>query len=35
MGELVAARWVSALAVLTAAVLIILNIKLIYDQVAG
>ncbi|MEA2990330.1 MAG: manganese transport protein, partial [Alphaproteobacteria bacterium] len=35
MGELVAARWVSALAVLTAAVLIILNIKLLYDQVAG
>jgi manganese transport protein len=35
MGELVAARWVTALAVLTAAVLIVLNIKLIYDQIAG
>ncbi len=35
MGELVAPVWVTALAVLTAAVLIILNIKLIYDQVIG
>ena len=35
MGELVAPRWVSALAALTAAALIALNIKLIYDAVAG
>ncbi len=35
MGELVAARWVTALAALTAAVLILLNIKLLYDQIAG
>jgi manganese transport protein len=35
MGELVAGRWVSALAVLTATVLIALNIKLLYDQVSG
>ncbi len=35
MGELVAARWVTALAALTAAVLIGLNIKLLYDQIAG
>jgi manganese transport protein len=35
MGELVAARWVTALAVLTAAVLIALNLKLIYDQIYG
>jgi manganese transport protein len=31
MGELVAPRWVTALAALTAAVLIVLNIKLLYD----
>jgi manganese transport protein len=31
MGELVAPRWVTALAVLTAAVIITLNIKLLYD----
>ena len=35
MGELVAPRWVTALAALTAAVLILLNIKLLYDQIAG
>ena len=35
MGELVAARWVTALAVLTAAVLIVLNMKLLYDQIFG
>jgi manganese transport protein len=35
MGELVAPRWVSMLAALTAAALIALNIKLIYDAVAG
>jgi manganese transport protein len=31
MGELVAPRWVTALAVLTAAVIIVLNLKLLYD----
>jgi manganese transport protein len=31
MAELVAPRWVSALAALTAAVLIVLNIKLLID----
>jgi manganese transport protein len=35
MGELVAARWVTALAVSTAAVLIVLNVKLLYDQIVG
>jgi len=35
MGELVAARWVTVLAALTGAVLIALNIKLIYDQIVG
>ncbi len=35
MGDLVAPRWVSALAALTAALLIALNLKLIYDAVAG
>jgi manganese transport protein len=35
MGELVAARWVTVLAALTAAFLVALNIKLIYDQIAG
>ena len=35
MGELVAPRWVTVLAALTAAVLIALNIKLIYDQIVG
>jgi len=33
MGELVAPRWVTALAALTAALLIALNVKLIIDQV--
>jgi manganese transport protein len=35
MGELVAPRWVSALAAVTAVILIALNIKLLYDIVAG
>jgi manganese transport protein len=35
MGELVAPRWVTALAALTAAIIIALNMKLIYDQIAG
>jgi manganese transport protein len=35
MGELIAPRWVTALAALTAALLIVLNFKLIYDAVAG
>ena len=35
LGELVAPRWVSALAVITAAVLIALNFKLIYDLITG
>ena len=35
MGELIAPRWVTALAALTAVVLIALNFKLIYDAVVG
>ena len=35
MGELVAPKWVTALAALTALLLIALNFKLIYDQVGG
>ena len=35
MGELVAPRWVTALAVLTAVVIIALNVKLIVDQIFG
>ena len=35
MGELVAPRWVTALAALTAAVIIALNIKLIIDFVVA
>jgi manganese transport protein len=35
MGELVAARWVTALAALVAATIIALNIKLIADQIMG
>jgi manganese transport protein len=35
LGDLVAPRWVTALAVLIAAVLIVLNGKLLYDQIAG
>jgi manganese transport protein len=35
MGELVAARWVTALAALTAAILIVLNVKLLIDLVTG
>src|SRR5947208_4013318 len=33
MGELVSPKWITALAVLTAAVLIILKVKLFYDQI--
>jgi manganese transport protein len=35
MGALVAPRWMTAVAGITAAVIIVLNFKLIYDQVAG
>lgn len=35
MGELVAPRWVTALAVITAAVIIFLNVKLLFDFVTG
>jgi manganese transport protein len=35
MGELVAARWVTVLAVVVAAIIIALNLKLIFDQVFG
>jgi len=35
MGELVASRWVTVLAALTGAVLVALNIKLLYDQIVG
>jgi manganese transport protein len=35
MGELVAPRWVTVLAALTGAVLIVLNVKLLYDQIVG
>jgi manganese transport protein len=35
MGALVAPRWMTALAAITAAVIIVLNFKLIYDQIAG
>jgi manganese transport protein len=35
MGELVAARWVTALATLTGAILIVLNVKLLIDLVMG
>jgi manganese transport protein len=35
MGALVAPRWVTALAALTAAVIIALNVKLLYDAVVG
>src|SRR5882724_898823 len=35
MGALVAPRWVTALAVLVAAILIVLNIKLLYDLIPG
>ena len=35
MGDLVAARWVTALATLVAAILIVLNVKLLYDQIFG
>ena len=35
MGELIAPRWVTALAALTAAVIIVLNVKLLYDFATG
>jgi manganese transport protein len=35
MGELIAPRWVTGLAVLVAAVIIALNIKLLVDQIGG
>src|SRR5438034_8340205 len=35
MGDLVAPRWVTALAALVAAIIIALNIKLLYDQIVG
>jgi manganese transport protein len=35
MGELVAARWVTVLAIVVAAIIIALNLKLIFDQVFG
>ncbi|HWB45681.1 MAG TPA: Nramp family divalent metal transporter [Hyphomicrobiaceae bacterium] len=35
MGELVAPKWLSASAALIAAIIIVLNIKLIWDQIAG
>ena len=35
MGDHVAPKWVTVLAALTATLLIALNIKLIYDQIAG
>jgi len=35
LGELVAPRWVTALAALTALLIIVLNIKLMWDLFAG
>jgi manganese transport protein len=35
MGELIAPRWVTGLAALTAAVIIALNVKLLYDFATG
>src|SRR3954452_13781888 len=35
MGELVAARWVTVLAIVVAAIIIALNLKLIFDQIMG
>ncbi len=35
MGELIAPRWLTALAALIAAIIIVLNVKLLYDQIAG
>jgi manganese transport protein len=35
MGELIAPRWVTALAALTAAIIIALNLKLLYDLATG
>ena len=35
MGALIAPRWVTALAVLVAAIIIALNVKLLYDFATG
>ena len=35
MGDLVAPRWVTVLAVLAAALIIVLNVKLLYDAIIG
>ena len=35
LGELIAPRWVSALAVLTTLLIIALNFKVLYDQFGG
>jgi manganese transport protein len=35
MGELIAPRWVTALAALTALIIIVLNIKLLVDAASG
>jgi manganese transport protein len=35
LGELIAPRWVTALAIATALVIIVLNIKLLYDAIVG
>jgi len=35
MGDLIAPRWVTALAVLTALVIITLNVKLLWDLATG
>ncbi len=35
MGSLVAPRWVTLLAAITAAIIVVLNMKLIYDFLSG
>jgi manganese transport protein len=35
MGPYVAPRWLTALAVLTAALIIVLNVKLVWDYLGG
>jgi manganese transport protein len=35
MGALIAPRWVTALAILVAAIIIALNVKLLYDFATG
>jgi manganese transport protein len=35
MGDFVAPRWLTAVAVVIAAVIVVLNVKLLYDQLAG